>query len=458
MAASNPTAPNAHASGSDALVTFELPGPREMVTTAERAEELAKPLQDALEHKQVNKYSKIRLGGKSFNVVAAKVFASKLEKLQGIRVADLSDIIAGQHEDTAQEVLLHLCTSLKEHPLEEINLSDNALGLRGVKACTNAFINQKHLQRVYFNNNGLDELSAQAIVDLVMPVKDTVTTFHIYRNLLRGGGGRALGTLFSHLSQLQDLRVSGTRLTPDGGVALLKGLQSHHTLRSMDLSDNSFGPHSAPLLARIIRQNKQLHTLVIGDTSLEGGIAVVLRALKDSVPDLVSLSLTCSELSPKRAHLLAEVISAHPKLVRLHVDGNRLRDSGLQVLADALKVHKSVRELSVAENRLKAAAVNTLLDMQLHSHLAALNFNRNRLRDEAVARLRSEVSASVLASLSDNEEEMTDTEDEEDDDMSDDDTAVPHPQSSSSSSAAAAAAAVDKDVAELTAGIAKTTL
>ena len=57
-----------------------------------------------------------------------------------MHVADISDIIAGRPEDEALRTLGIICGSLKKFDLVEVNLSDNALGAKGVEACRDVLL------------------------------------------------------------------------------------------------------------------------------------------------------------------------------------------------------------------------------------------------------------------------------------------------------------------------------
>jgi Ran GTPase-activating protein 1 len=107
---------------------FELSGGREMVSE-ERAHELLEPLS------HIASTHKIKLSNKSFGAAAASVLASRIKKLSDIKVADISDIIAGRHEDEALSVLDIICNALSTFDLNEVNVSENALGQKGVIAC-----------------------------------------------------------------------------------------------------------------------------------------------------------------------------------------------------------------------------------------------------------------------------------------------------------------------------------
>ncbi len=48
-----------------------------------------------------------------------------------------------------------LCKGLEGKPLQAVNLSDNALGEKGVRACLPVFAELDPLQSIDFNNNGI---------------------------------------------------------------------------------------------------------------------------------------------------------------------------------------------------------------------------------------------------------------------------------------------------------------
>lgn len=102
-------------------------------------------------------------------------------------------MIAGRPEEEALEVLTSLCNSINGQQLVELNLSDNALGEKGVRACAGVVGNQSVLERLYFCNNGISETAAGVIADMLLFRTPTVlTTFHFYNNMSGSGGGVAL--------------------------------------------------------------------------------------------------------------------------------------------------------------------------------------------------------------------------------------------------------------------------
>jgi Ran GTPase-activating protein 1 len=74
--------------------------------------------------------------------------------------ADISDIIAGRHELEALKVLEIVCEGLSGRQLRSIDLSDNALGEKGINACRAILEGQDQLASIYVNNNGLSAAAA----------------------------------------------------------------------------------------------------------------------------------------------------------------------------------------------------------------------------------------------------------------------------------------------------------
>ena len=126
---------------------FEFGGGREAVVTAEKAEALLSAI-------VVKDPSHIKLSNKSFSSEAAICISKHLLAFKNIEIADISDIIAGRAEEDALLTLKTICDSILGDKLIELNVSDNALGSKGVTACKSLFT-RKSLKRLYACNNGL---------------------------------------------------------------------------------------------------------------------------------------------------------------------------------------------------------------------------------------------------------------------------------------------------------------
>lgn len=85
----------------------------------------------------------VRLSTKSFKPSACAAVAEALQNAADtLRHADLSDIIAGQPEEEALAVLAEITGALQGVPLLSLDLSNNALGEKGLRACAPVLTSQ----------------------------------------------------------------------------------------------------------------------------------------------------------------------------------------------------------------------------------------------------------------------------------------------------------------------------
>ena len=98
---------------------------------------------------------------------AAKVAKKAFENLKGtLEVVDLADTIAGRPEVEALAMEI-MCEGLSVCKLKEVDLSDNAFGEKGVRACAKLLQSQSTLEGISFLNNGISEQAARAISELL---------------------------------------------------------------------------------------------------------------------------------------------------------------------------------------------------------------------------------------------------------------------------------------------------
>lgn len=92
----------------------------------------------------------IKFSTKSFGIEAAEVAARAIEHVaESLAHADISDIIAGRPEKEVLGALQIISRSLAKAKLKALDLSDNALGQKGIVACTQAFAQQVRVRIVH---------------------------------------------------------------------------------------------------------------------------------------------------------------------------------------------------------------------------------------------------------------------------------------------------------------------
>ena len=88
----------------------------------------------------------------------------------GIQIANLADIIASRMEEEGLEVLQILSNAFQTSRLIEVDLSDNAMGSKGVTACEMVLGGipvATSLQKLSLCNNGLSESTMEEVAELL---------------------------------------------------------------------------------------------------------------------------------------------------------------------------------------------------------------------------------------------------------------------------------------------------
>ncbi|OQR85816.1 hypothetical protein ACHHYP_11335 [Achlya hypogyna] len=410
------------------MVELVLQGNREFVDAA-RATALLAPYEAS------TSFYRISLRDKSYSLEASHVLAAFLKTIpHGLRVADLADMIAGRPEDEALLVLENVCQALRGHQLLEIDLSDNALGSKGVRACYGVLLEQQHLERLFLCNNGLSADSAQVIADVLLfrgkDVPTKLKTFHFYNNMSGDGGAKALATLLPHCPELEDLRFSTTRSQREGCRVFAAALGSLRNLKRVDLSDNTFGDEGATVLAAGLGLQAQLEVLNLRDASIgdDGFIAIADALVANGVNGIRVLDVSGNDLTEASMAALGRLVKALPLLEELRIEENEIGSAGATTLARALHAASVGRHLRVFQSNTNeiASVGGAYLAAALVAKpaLGRVELDGNMFSDDAVAKLEA-AFGDRLVEMEDN----MDDDDEADEDLNDvdfsDDEEVP---------------------------------
>jgi len=447
-------------------------GARERLDTAEQAAQLLPPPSSSSSSPV---FERISFSGKSLSVAAAEIFALFLSSLSPhLREADLSDVIAGRSTEEAIAVLSLLCESLSSHSfsLFALDLSHNAIGARGVDAVARALQQQRALQRVCFNNDGLQGQTVHAIVEALMlpylheeeekaadasssssstalaaasPASCSTAVsllkthrptliehVEFARNLLEDEGPRALVPLVLASPHLRHFSLCSSRVSSNGGLDLCRALTSLSHLHHLNLGDASLGSEAGLILARdllIPSKTRSLTHLLLGDIGIndkkETGAAIeaIVVALRRAAPRLSYLDLNSNDLNARLARSLSLALRKKRHLKTLILQGNAIHSHGAQAIVEALCERGIIEHLNLNETAIGARALPSLLKLVAlpSSSLVTLNVNGNRFDCNALETLKEsfEQAKIDLGTLSDNEDEEDEEDEDEDDDAID---------------------------------------
>jgi len=420
----------------------DLFGDREFLTAASAEEVLGPMLLPGASH------ARIRFSTKSFGAEAAAVAAKALANVSStLRHADLSDIIAGRNENDALEALRTIAAALAEAPLlESLDVSDNALGEKGVRALAAALRrgaaaaaaanSSRHapLRSVAMRNVGASVHACAALAETLEHAGE-LRSLHFHNNMSGDEGATFLASIVERAPKLEFLRVASSRVGEGGGKALAEALcaaargnssgNGGGCLLSLDLSDNPLTSAAGPSLALAVASHKRLKRLVLADTGLlDSGVSQVCAALaRGAAPDLEELDLSLNEVTAVGARSIAAALSKSLKNLKvLNMRENELENSGAKTLAAGIAASSaSLVTLDASNNQVRrpgAVALAKALSSKAEN-LRLLALDENEISEEGVEEvreiLRGVEKAEALGPLDDNDGDGVDDDDQEED-------------------------------------------
>ncbi|CAN6355195.1 unnamed protein product [Urochloa humidicola] len=425
--ASEPEAPVTDTHLDPVDTVLDLSGGKRAFIEADEAKELLSPLA-----KPGNKYNRICFSNRSFGVDAANVAGPILESVKDqLTEVDISDFVAGRPEDEALDVMRIFSKALEGSVLRYLNISDNALGEKGVRAFSELLKSQDNLEELYVMNDGISEDAAKALSELI-PSTEKLKVLHFHNNMTGDEGAEYIAEMVKRSPNLESFRCSATRIGSDGGVALSEALGTCTHLKKLDLRDNLFGVDAGIALSKTLPKLPDLVELYLSDLNLENkGTVAIVNALKLSAPQLQVIELAGNEINAKAAPAFAEFLTAMQSLKKLTLAENELKDDGAVIIAQSLEDgHTDLKELDVSTNMLQRVGARCFARAVANKPgFVHLNINGNFISDEGVDEVKDMLKAGknsldVLGSLDENDPEGDpddDVEEEDDEDAKDDD-------------------------------------
>ena len=427
--------------------TFEVgeqPGAkgRELLDVA-RARELLRPLLHGTPEEGGSfngMYGRVGFKGVSFGVDEARVINAVFAKHTSLREVDLSDILSGRGDQVATEVLAVLAEGLQHlEEVWELDISDNALGERGVRTLGPALRANRGIRRLVFRNDGMSSQACEALAEILLEGREEtpLTQIASLNNMSGDEGATALGRLFAASPRLEDLQFSSCRVSTDGCVAICEGLLRGATLRGaagqgaggalrrLDLSGNMYMPEGGEALGRMLREQRGLECLNLADTGLtDEGVASVLGGLRAASAPLRELDLSLNEVTAEAVDdVAAYACLVAPTLEALALNENEFEDDGGKALCDALLAHPAgfprLQRLSLLTNMLGAPASLAACALAVRTpSLTALLLDDNQIPEAALAKIRDALDragrSGVLGPLDDNDADGADDADADD--------------------------------------------
>lgn len=374
---------------------------------ADEAEELLKPLKEP-----ENSYSKICFSNRSFGLEAARVAEPILASLKNqLKEVDLSDFIAGRPEAEALEVMNIFATALEGSVLKCLNLSNNALGEKGVRAFGALLKSQTGLEELYLMNDGISEEAARAVCELI-PSTEKLRVLQFHNNMTGDEGAIAISEVVKRSPLLEDFRCSSTRIGSEGGVSLSEALGTCTHLKKLDLRDNMFGVEGGVALSKALSKHADLTEVYLSYLNLEDeGAIAIANVLKESAPSLQVLEMAGNDITAEAATPLAACIVTKNLLTKLNLSENELKDEGAIQISKALEGLAQLKEVDLSTNLIRRAGARVLAQAVIQKPgFNLLNINGNFISDEGIDEVKDifKKTPDVLGPLDENDPEGQD--------------------------------------------------
>ncbi len=369
--ATNPGSNASPASSPAAGSSLSLPGPREVIDSAAKVSSLISSLPPSVSFPSLTSLS---LGNKSYTEEgSAAISETLLKHCKSVTSLDLADVIAGRPEAEGLKVLstFSKCAADNLKSLVSLDLSDNAMGLKGISQTMPLF--EKHrgtLRELSMCNDGLSHQSMEEVKDIVTkPTPIQFKKLHFYNNMSGDPGCQHFQEIVSTQTEeglMEDLRFSGTRASSEGSIhiadCLIKAAPLFKTsLLRLDLNDNTF---TTDALA----------------AAFEAGLGNAL----------VSLNLGECSMEDETTTMICDALAEYNKtLTELDLSGNDLTADSMPSLSKI----RTLESLALNDNEIETPGLVALLPLP---PLVSLSLNFCGLTDKAAKKLTGLSSISQL--------------------------------------------------------------
>lgn len=203
---------------------------------------------------QINEISglqQICLSGNTFGVEACRAIAEALKKQTDIEEVLFADMFTGRLKDEIPLALDAIVEALEDKKkLVKLDLSDNAFGPAGAKPLMRLLTNNRNIQFLLLNNNGLGIEGARLIseslveaheLNLKHNTPDQLKMIIAGRNRMESPGATHLAkALEAFKGSLCHIQMPQNSIRPEGIVALMESVCKCEKLEFLDLQDNTF--------------------------------------------------------------------------------------------------------------------------------------------------------------------------------------------------------------------------
>jgi len=324
-----------------------------------RSDKMDDALLESISNNQDPKLTRIRLSGKKLSDEDARSLAECLQSNTTISSVDLSDNAIGNAGFAAIIEALHASSAITtldfarnridsveclqsiriefNKKLEELDLSENYLGLEAIHQLSEGLQPNSSVTRVDLSNNQVDDEGAESLANLIR-FNSTLRELVLKTNIIGPKGAEALASAMRANDTLRLLNLRSNKVGDEGVEGFAKVIEGSERLTDIDFSRNGISSSGAKRIAKALAFTKVLCTLNLGGNRLGNtGSSALARGLKEN--DSVSfLDLASNDITD--AQPLIELVASNSSITTLNLRGNVAR-----VPATLLNRNRALRDL-----------------------------------------------------------------------------------------------------------------
>mmetsp|Transcript_35447 Transcript_35447/g.92734 ORF Transcript_35447/g.92734 Transcript_35447/m.92734 type:complete len:1347 (-) Transcript_35447:1023-5063(-) len=293
--------------------------------------------------------------------------------------------------DVAKAIGQGLQTS---HTLVRLYLSGNGIGDKGCEAICLALHGNRVLADLDISNNGMTNSGAQKIGS-ALQANRSVVRFNISMNDIGAIGAKALGSGIAVNTSVEYFNCSQNLFGPDGTKPLARALQENETVTVFCLEGKDLGKgksHEGCILDAgaveigiALSQNRAITKIYLGKNGIqdEGCAAIFESCIKN--PKIGEVHLNDNEMSTRGAHGLCGFLSVCRTLTVLDISSNELGNEGVEALAPSLAKNNTLVELNLSYNKIADAGARALGEfLDRNGTLRILKLAGNAIDDRGI--------------------------------------------------------------------------
>lgn len=245
-------------------------GDRNIPVDAEEAQHIVDRLAVVVAENEGKILTTVNLGCRTYRedgvTVLQDFFSPDLVK--NVTILHLDDLIAGVQTHPALRILRAICGMFHNCTVKYVDLSDNALGNRGLEACDSVLGRQNKLEYVKFEDNGL-AAESMAVLEQQLAGSEHLRSIKFENNMVGPEGAEHFAGIVRSCPMLEDIKYAHVRARNAGTRAVLQAIVDNASLnlKRLDLNGGKLFSEEEDdgidLLGQALAQNPQLVILIL---------------------------------------------------------------------------------------------------------------------------------------------------------------------------------------------------